>query len=89
MGCGSGLVGAEISDDKICLTGVDLSEKMLEIANRKKLYNELHCDDIQQYLFKVKGTRKFDLIYACSVIQFFDDVKFENLMVLHTGEFVY
>ena len=37
LGCGSGLVGAEISDDKIFLTGVDLSEKMLEIANRKKI----------------------------------------------------
>jgi len=78
LGCGSGLVGSKIHSKLTSLIGVDLSEKMLEIANEKKVYNELHCEDIQEYLNK--ETRIFDLIYACSVVQFFDDIKLKRLL---------
>lgn len=78
LGCGSGLVGPKIHSKLSSLVGVDLSEKMLELANDKKVYNELHCQDIQDYL--TNETRIFDLIFACSVIQFFDDVKLNNLL---------
>ena len=40
--------------------------------DNKKVYDELHCEEIQDYL--THEGRIFDLIFACSVIQFFDDV---------------
>ena len=78
LGCGSGLVGPRIRSKVECLVGVDLSEKMLELASSKNAYSELHCEDIQDYL--TKETRIFDLIFACSVVQFFDDIKLNQLL---------
>ena len=78
LGCGSGLVGPKINTKLSSLVGVDISEKMLELADNKKVYDELHCEEIQDYL--THESRIFDLIFACSVIQFFDDVKLNNLL---------
>ena len=78
LGCGSGLVGPKIHDKVSSLIGVDLSENMLKMAHSKQVYNELYCEDIQDYL--TNETRQFDLIYACSVVQFFDDIKLQKLL---------
>jgi len=80
LGCGTGLVGEKISKQNIIIVGVDLSENMLQIAKQKDVYDELHCVDIEKFL--TVETRTFDLIYACSVIQFFDDNKLNILLLL-------
>ena len=50
LGCGSGLVGAKLKTDHNCFMGVDLSANMLELAQNKGVYDELHQADIIDYL---------------------------------------
>lgn len=79
LGCGTGLIGERlnINKDGDLLIGVDLSLKMLELCKKKKVYNELVFSDIENYLLSEK--RQFDIIYACSVIQFFDENSLNSL----------
>jgi predicted TPR repeat methyltransferase len=46
LGCGTGLVGAEIAPFSRRLVGIDLSPKMIEQARARQIYTELHCTDI-------------------------------------------
>ena len=41
MGCGTGLIGKEIKQYCNNLIGVDISQKMLDLANKKNIYDEL------------------------------------------------
>jgi len=50
LGCGTGLFGAEIKQFCNYLEGVDLSEKMLDVAKKKNIYNKLIKQDILAYL---------------------------------------
>ena len=50
MGCGTGLVGKELNGNFKYIEGIDLSEKMLNTARMKNIYNKLGCFDISQYL---------------------------------------
>lgn len=79
LGCGTGLIGEKLDFNKEIdlLIGVDLSEKMLKLCKNKKVYNELVFNDIENYLLSEK--RQFDIIYACSVIQFFDENSLNSL----------
>jgi predicted TPR repeat methyltransferase len=67
LGCGTGLVGRQLNNFfKINkLVGVDISEKMLLIANEKGGYDELVNNDIMRYLKKC--TQKQSLIVAADV----------------------
>ena len=50
LGCGTGLFGIEIRQFCEHLEGVDLSEKMLDKAKEKNIYNNLIKQDILDYL---------------------------------------
>ena len=50
LGCGTGLTGLEIKDFCSSLKGIDLSKKMLELANAKNVYDQLSHSDIIEYL---------------------------------------
>ena len=50
LGCGTGLFGLEIRDHCSQLEGIDLSNKMLEIAKHKNVYDKLSQSDIVEYL---------------------------------------
>lgn len=65
LGCGTGLVGAEIRDETGNLVGVDLSERMLGKARAKCLYDELVEADLDGFL--ESETRSADLITATDV----------------------
>ena len=54
------------------LLGVDLSEKMLEIAREKKLYAELFCDDLCHYM--ENSEYFFHVIVAADVLTYFGDL---------------
>ncbi len=62
LGCGTGLCGSLLKPFAKVLTGVDLSEKMLETARDKNIYDLLECDDFNAYLAKQNAA--FDLIIA-------------------------
>ena len=50
LGCGTGLLGAEVKQFCEYLEGIDLSEKMLNEAKKKNIYNKLVKRDIITYL---------------------------------------
>jgi len=60
LGCGTGLVGEVLKPYARVLTGVDLSQSMLDQAFSKQLYRNLQKSDIADYLRT--SCDKFDLI---------------------------
>ena len=76
-GCGTGLCGNYLKKYARFngLDGVDISEKMLSIAKRKKVYSHLYNQDLNIFLQEHKN--KYNLINAADVITYFGDL--ENL----------
>jgi predicted TPR repeat methyltransferase len=73
LGCGTGLVGKLVRDRCRLLVGVDLSEKMLEIARSKKCYDELHKADLVEHLSTTAGP--YDVVCAADVLNYFGDLR--------------
>ena len=65
LGCGTGLCGQEIRPFVQRLTGVDLSSKMIKMAEQKKAYDLFHTGDISAFL--AETTEKYDLCLAGDV----------------------
>jgi predicted TPR repeat methyltransferase len=55
-GCGTGLVGELLRTHTRCLIGIDMSDAMLAHARQKKLYDELHCGDLLNYMVTHPGS---------------------------------
>ena len=68
LGCGTGLAGIEVHEKCTLITGVDLSSKMLEKANEKKIYNQLFTTDIIHFLDQAKTF--YDLFIAADVFSY-------------------
>ncbi len=65
LGCGTGLVGAQIRPVARTLTGIDVSANMLEKARQRQIYDQLLCGDAAQVL--QAQDRQFDLALAADV----------------------
>ena len=69
LGCGTGLsilpFRSHCSTDANCV-GVDLSGKMLDIAKKKKIYTNLHCESIKDYL--EHETTVYDLVLCLDTL---------------------
>ena len=72
LGCGTGLLGAKISDSDRILDGVDFSSNMLAKAAEKKVYQNLIKDDILHYL--QTRSRHYDAIVAADVFCYLADL---------------
>ena len=81
LGCGSGLAAEQLAHLDVQMVGIDISENMISIAREKNLYDELYCSEIQNFLLEQQH-QKIELAFACSVIQFFDEEKLNNLFDL-------
>jgi predicted TPR repeat methyltransferase len=66
LGCGTGLVGANIRGYCGHLLGVDISPGMLEKAEQKAVYDELRASDLHEMLAGAEET--FDLIVSADVL---------------------
>jgi predicted TPR repeat methyltransferase len=66
LGCGTGLVGPEISPYAKRLVGVDLSAKMLEKAEARKLYQRLLRSELLT-MMQEEPTASYDLIISADV----------------------
>lgn len=71
LGCGTGLVGAVIKNDENYIIGVDISQNMLQEAAKKKVYDELVCADIVEYL---EQNHDFDWVFAADVCGYISDI---------------
>jgi len=72
LGCGTGLVGAEIKQVCTHLKGLDLSQKMLLEAKKKGIYDELIKQDILGYL--ASADLDFDYFIATDVFIYVGDL---------------
>jgi predicted TPR repeat methyltransferase len=66
LGCGTGLVGVEIASHTRSLVGVDLSAKMLERAQGRKVYTQLRCADLMTAL-DAEASWGYDVVTAADV----------------------
>ena len=64
LGCGSGLAGSAFREVARHLVGSDLSPKMIEMAQARHVYDELHVEDLRATLSR---TQNVDLIVAADV----------------------
>lgn len=69
LGCGTGLVAQALTGTRGYTVGVDLSEKMLNEAAKKNLYQQLHHVDVRLALSDTKPAA-FDLIVAADVFNY-------------------
>ena len=73
LGCGTGLAGAVFRRIARRLTGVDLSPEMLTQARRRGCYDELHQQEIAEFLAVTDD--RFDLIIAADVLVYLGDLR--------------
>ena len=72
LGIGTGNLEAKIKPERIELTGVDLSEKMLEVAQLKLPGATLYCADFLQGLPPEIQNDKFDFILSTYALHHLD-----------------
>lgn len=65
LGCGTGLVGEAFRGKISGIDGVDISEKMIEEASKKNIYQSLARDDITNHLTRM--TLDYDFYIAADV----------------------
>ncbi len=73
LGCGTGLGAEYYRPFASSLEGIDASEKMLEQAAGKQIYDALYCRDILSP-WNIGG-RCYDLIYSSDVFVYFGSLK--------------
>ena len=73
LGCGTGLSGESLADRAGHITGVDLSEGMVEIADEKEVYDALFLGDAEGFLAETEGPA-WDLIVATDVLPYLGDL---------------
>ena len=72
LGCGTGLLGLELSEYFGYIEGIDLSSLMIEKAKSKNVYNKLSKTDIIEYLSKEK--LDFDIFISADVFVYIGDL---------------
>ena len=71
-GCGTGLCGPWVRGMAATLTGVDLSQGMLNQAQRRGIYDRLACEELTAFLQNSPGA--YDIVIAADVMIYFGDL---------------
>jgi len=69
LGCGTGLTGGALRDMAEDITGLDISENMVQIAHEKDLYETLYVGEVEDFL-EDNDDEAFDLITATDVLPY-------------------
>ncbi len=69
LGCGTGLTGGALRDMVEDITGIDISENMVEIAHDKDLYETLYVAEVEDFL-EDNDDEPFDLVTATDVLPY-------------------
>jgi predicted TPR repeat methyltransferase len=65
-------MGARLRALARTLIGVDLSARMLKVAQQRRVYDDLVCSELTEYLRT--RTQAFDLVMASDVLVYFGDL---------------
>jgi len=74
LGCGTGLMGAELAPCGARITGVDLSAGMLARAQARGVYAQLVKSDLAEYL-RAAGAGSFDAVLAADVFVYLGELE--------------
>ena len=74
LGCGTGLAAEKLSSKDAVFDGVDVSQKMLDIASKKGVYRHLYKMDIVSFL-KTHKLDDYDAVIALDVLCYVGDLK--------------
>lgn len=69
LGCGTGLTGEALRDMAEDITGIDISENMVELAHEKDVYETLYVAEVEDFL-EDNDDEEFDLITATDVLPY-------------------
>ena len=69
LGCGTGLTGEALADMVEDLTGIDISENMVELAHEKELYETLYVAELEDFL-EDNDDEPFDIVTATDVLPY-------------------
>jgi predicted TPR repeat methyltransferase len=69
LGCGTGLTGGALRDMAEDITGLDISENMVQIAHEKDLYETLYVGEVEDFL-EDNDDEPFDLVTATDVLPY-------------------
>ena len=69
LGCGTGLTGEALRDMIDDMTGIDISENMVELAHEKELYETLYVAELEDFL-EDNDDEAFDLVTATDVLPY-------------------
>jgi len=72
IGCGTGLVGEAIFEFADTIHGIDLSEKMIEIAKQRNVYDHLFVEDCAVAMKPIK--QEYDVVTAADVLIYQGDL---------------
>jgi len=73
IGCGTGLVGAQVRPLARRLDGVDLSDAMLEKARQKQIYDRLERADLVSFMADNPGS--YDAVLGAATLIHFGDLR--------------
>ena len=82
LGCGTGLMAEQLKGKALAFDGVDLAEKMLDIARAKKLYRSLEQAEISEFL--LNRSARYDCCVASDVLIYIGDLK-ELFLAVYKG----
>jgi predicted TPR repeat methyltransferase len=80
LGCGTGLAGEALYEQVDHATGVDISERMVELADEREVYDELYVGEVVTFLQEA-DEHPFDLVVATDVLPYLGglDALFEGV----------
>ncbi|MGN6549165.1 MAG: class I SAM-dependent DNA methyltransferase [Pararhizobium sp.] len=74
LGCGTGLTGGALRDMAGHITGVDLSEEMVAMADDREVYDDLYVGDIVDFVAEDDET-PWDLVTATDVLPYLGELE--------------
>ncbi|MDO8498254.1 MAG: class I SAM-dependent methyltransferase [bacterium] len=75
VGVGTGQTSKIFINKGLSVIGVDISEKMLAVAQSKLNFTKLIKYDVEQGLLNIFPQDKFDIVVAVGVLEFIKDIK--------------
>ncbi|PHP65106.1 S-adenosylmethionine-dependent methyltransferase [Zhengella mangrovi] len=75
LGCGTGLTGSALDGMVTDFIGVDLSERMVELADERDVYDGLYVAEAVDFVENIEDEEPWDLVAATDVMPYLGDME--------------